>query len=220
MFTDHKNLEYLKSAKQINPCQACWVLFFTGLQLIYFIVEALKTRKLTPCLAFMLLPVLKSILTPSYLLSAVSKQLFRRSTRKSAEPQHVLAACPANLTFMPPCLRGSLINWAHTVPATGVLADIYCRIAFCTYTQAEGPAPSLQGDLCCCPHLSTPGYTSHWTSCWPARITKQRCYWQLFVLSLCWNYPQPLKQLKPGKAKKKWMAVMEILCKPLIIWRV
>lgn len=31
VLTDHKNLEYLKSAKRLNPRQARWVLFFTRL---------------------------------------------------------------------------------------------------------------------------------------------------------------------------------------------
>lgn len=29
VFTDHKNLEYLRTAKRLNPRQACWSLFFT-----------------------------------------------------------------------------------------------------------------------------------------------------------------------------------------------
>lgn len=28
VYTDHKNLKYLKSAKRFNPHQACWALFF------------------------------------------------------------------------------------------------------------------------------------------------------------------------------------------------
>lgn len=29
VITDHKNLQYLKEAKRLNPRQACWALFFT-----------------------------------------------------------------------------------------------------------------------------------------------------------------------------------------------
>lgn len=29
VITDHRNLEYLRDAKRLNPRQACWVLFFT-----------------------------------------------------------------------------------------------------------------------------------------------------------------------------------------------
>lgn len=32
VITDHRNLEYLQSAKRINPCQAFWALFFTRFQ--------------------------------------------------------------------------------------------------------------------------------------------------------------------------------------------
>ncbi len=32
VITDHKNLEYIKSAKRLNPCQAPWALFFTRFQ--------------------------------------------------------------------------------------------------------------------------------------------------------------------------------------------
>ncbi|KAK3553382.1 hypothetical protein QTP70_003555 [Hemibagrus guttatus] len=32
VITDHKNLEYIKSAKRLNPRQACWSLFFTRFQ--------------------------------------------------------------------------------------------------------------------------------------------------------------------------------------------
>lgn len=31
IFTDHKNLEYLKTVKQLNPHQTRWALFFTCL---------------------------------------------------------------------------------------------------------------------------------------------------------------------------------------------
>lgn len=29
VLTDHKNLEYLRDARRLNPCQARWALFFT-----------------------------------------------------------------------------------------------------------------------------------------------------------------------------------------------
>ncbi|MCI4384004.1 hypothetical protein PGIGA_G00033340 [Pangasianodon gigas] len=32
IFTDHKNLEYLRTTKRLNSCQARWALFFTRFQ--------------------------------------------------------------------------------------------------------------------------------------------------------------------------------------------
>ena len=37
VWTDHKNLEYLKQAKRLNPRQARWALFFYPVQLHHLI---------------------------------------------------------------------------------------------------------------------------------------------------------------------------------------
>ncbi len=41
VITDHKNLEYLRSAKRLNPRQACWALFFT---LFQFTITTIQGR--------------------------------------------------------------------------------------------------------------------------------------------------------------------------------
>lgn len=38
VLTDYKNLEYLRMAECLKPCQACWSLFFTRLQFIYLVI--------------------------------------------------------------------------------------------------------------------------------------------------------------------------------------
>ncbi len=49
VLTDHRNLEYLKSAKRLNHRQARWSFFFTHFDLLRHISQACSTPRLTPC---------------------------------------------------------------------------------------------------------------------------------------------------------------------------
>ncbi|KAK3524830.1 hypothetical protein QTP86_007576 [Hemibagrus guttatus] len=45
LLTDHRNLEYLRGAKRLNPRQACWALFFTRFQFSVTYHPGSKNRK-------------------------------------------------------------------------------------------------------------------------------------------------------------------------------
>lgn len=45
IYTDHKNLEYLRTAKRLTPRQACWSLFFSKFQFILSYRPGTKNTK-------------------------------------------------------------------------------------------------------------------------------------------------------------------------------
>lgn len=68
VITDHKNLEYIKSAKRLNPRQAQWALFFTRFQFTVTYRPGRKTAKLMPFLDVMILQLTTITLNPYSLI--------------------------------------------------------------------------------------------------------------------------------------------------------
>ncbi|KAK3528603.1 hypothetical protein QTP70_005000 [Hemibagrus guttatus] len=54
VLTDHKNLEYLRAAKRLNPQQARWALFFTRFDFTISYRPGSKNTRRTPCPDFLL----------------------------------------------------------------------------------------------------------------------------------------------------------------------
>lgn len=100
VLTDHKNLEYLHTAKRINSRQACWVLFFT----MFNFTMVYRPKLLLNCW-----------------VNAI-KWKFDREIGNTI-PYHV----PEECTYVPPRLRSTLITWAYTSPASGHLGT-WCTL--------------------------------------------------------------------------------------------
>ena len=117
VWTDHKNLEYLQTAKRLNSRQARWALFFGrfNFSLVYrpgsknVKPDALSRRFETP----------GRMEDPDTILPA---SCFVRAVRLDIE-QTVLAAqeggagpssCPANLLFVPLSVRSDVLIWGHS----------------------------------------------------------------------------------------------------------
>ncbi|KAI2644484.1 Transposon Tf2-6 polyprotein [Labeo rohita] len=100
ILTDHKNLEYLRTAKRLNPRQARWALFFTRFQ---FTVtyrpgsKNIKADSLSP-------PVQWDIIT----------EIENANQQSSAPPE-----CPAGKLFVPEALRERVLTQVHSVPSSG-----------------------------------------------------------------------------------------------------
>ncbi|KAL0148225.1 hypothetical protein M9458_056457 [Cirrhinus mrigala] len=122
VITDHKNLEYIKGAKRLNPRQARWALFFT---LFNFTVtyrpgsknskaDALS-RKHDPPTDY-LKP--EPILPPTVLLAPVAwdimEEIQRRHEQDPPPPQ-----CPPNKHHVPQDMRHQVLQWVHTSLSTG-----------------------------------------------------------------------------------------------------
>ncbi len=69
VLTDHRDLEYLKSAKRLNHRQARWALFFTRFDFsVTITAQAHRTLRLTPCPDYMNHPYYHSPTNPLSLL--------------------------------------------------------------------------------------------------------------------------------------------------------
>ncbi|KAI2646333.1 Transposon Tf2-9 polyprotein [Labeo rohita] len=122
VITDHKNLEYIKGAKRLNPRQARWALFFTRFQFTVTYRPGSKnskadalSRKHDPPMDY-LTP--EPILPPTVILAPVlwdiMDEIHRRHEQDPPPPQ-----CPPNKHYVPQELRHQVLQWVHTSLSTG-----------------------------------------------------------------------------------------------------
>lgn len=104
VITDHKNLEYIKSAKRLNPHQAHWSLFFTCFQFTVTYRPGSKNSKadalsrhhnpstdnVTP----------ESILPPSVIIAPITWDIMKEIQR-AHQQEPPSANCPPNKHFVP-----------------------------------------------------------------------------------------------------------------------
>ena len=117
VWTDHKNLEYIRSAKRLNSRQARWALFFNRFNFILSYRPGSKNAK-PDALSRMFDPdsspkTLSTILPSSCVVGAVTWAIERRVKEASANTP-APAGCPLNRLFVPVTLRPQVIHWAHT----------------------------------------------------------------------------------------------------------
>ncbi|KAK3532723.1 hypothetical protein QTP86_028088 [Hemibagrus guttatus] len=99
VLTDHRNLEYLRGAKRLNPRQARWALFFTRL------------RWHDPGKPELILP-------PTTLLALVHWDLMEEIRRAHADKPPP-ASCPPDRTFVPQLFQQQVMQWVHKAPNSG-----------------------------------------------------------------------------------------------------
>uniref|UniRef100_A0A8D3E3V3 Gypsy retrotransposon integrase-like protein 1 n=1 Tax=Scophthalmus maximus TaxID=52904 RepID=A0A8D3E3V3_SCOMX len=122
VWTDHKNLEYIQTAKRLNSRQARWSLFFTrfNFTLSYqpgsrntkpdALSRQFQEEESTPTEPESILPV------PCRL--AVLTWGIEEQVRLATEGQPGPSACPPNRLYVPPSLRSDVIQWAHASKLT------------------------------------------------------------------------------------------------------
>ncbi|KAK3553547.1 hypothetical protein QTP70_004572 [Hemibagrus guttatus] len=122
VITDHKNLEYIKSAKRLNPRQAPWSLFFTRFQFTVTYrpgsknskADTLSRRHDHPQTEFKPDP----ILPPSIIIAPVTWDLMDEIQReKQGEPTP--PGCPPTKHYVPSNLRIRVMQWVHTSLCSG-----------------------------------------------------------------------------------------------------
>lgn len=117
VWTDHKNLEYIKSAKRLNSRQARWALFFNRFDFVLSYRPGAKNGK-PDALSRQFDPdpspkVSTPILPASCFVGAVTWEIEKRVSEATAGVQSPLG-CPSNRLFVPESLRSQVIHWAHT----------------------------------------------------------------------------------------------------------
>ncbi len=123
VLTDHKNLEYLRLAKRLNPRQARWALFFTR---FHFTVTYRPGTKNTKADALSRQTESAEYSSPSrisfqrkILLAPVQWDVMTEITTHANQQTQPPPECPADLVFVPESFRQPLLNQVHTSPSSG-----------------------------------------------------------------------------------------------------
>uniref|UniRef100_A0A8C6M778 Gypsy retrotransposon integrase-like protein 1 n=1 Tax=Nothobranchius furzeri TaxID=105023 RepID=A0A8C6M778_NOTFU len=178
IWTDHKNLIYLKEAKRLNPRQYRWSLFFYRFNLVLSYRPGSKNVKpdalsrqyasedeTTPC----------TILPTSCIVAGVTWPI-RDQVLEALKTDPGPGNGPSNKLFVPQGLRGKVIDWAHTWrfsihPGVGrtvalirqsfwwssLYRDVKEYVSAChVCAQQKGSNQPPAGLLCCLPVPSRP----------------------------------------------------------------
>ncbi|KAK3506323.1 hypothetical protein QTP70_006156 [Hemibagrus guttatus] len=122
VLTDHRNLEYLRGAKRLNPRQARWALFFTRFVFTVTYRPGSKNGK-----ADALSRQFESagdpskpepILPATALLAPVRWDLMEEIRRAHAD-EPPPTSCPPDRTFVPQLFRQQVMQWVHEAPSSG-----------------------------------------------------------------------------------------------------
>lgn len=109
VLTDHKNLEYLHTAKCLNPCQVRLSLYFTHFNFTVIQSKDAKAESLSH-----MFPIQnpqsgpKPILLYYCCIHAITWDFDRQTA--SMRPHHLPAACPPSLTYVSPWPQGVAHN--------------------------------------------------------------------------------------------------------------
>ncbi|KAK3539043.1 hypothetical protein QTP86_023635 [Hemibagrus guttatus] len=122
VLTDHRNLEYLRGAKRLNPRQARWAMFFTCFVFTVTYRPGSKNSKAdTLSRQFQAAnePAQPDIiLSATAILAPVQWNLVEEIRRAHAnEPPP--AGCPPTKIFVPLHFRQQVMQWVHEAPSSG-----------------------------------------------------------------------------------------------------
>lgn len=121
VLTDHKNLEYLRTAKRLNPRQARWSLFFTHFDFVVTYRPGSKNTKAdalsrqsdpdhTPQLP-------ETILAPVLVVAPIQWDIMTEIEANSHS--EVPSVCPPNKIYVPETFRNRVLELVHSLPSSG-----------------------------------------------------------------------------------------------------
>ena len=117
VWTDHKNLEYIRTAKRLNSRQARWALFFTRFNFtLSYRPGSRNTKPDALSRQFQKSDDLsqepESILPDPLIVAALTWEV-ERQVQEALRDQPSPSACPDGCLFVPDDLRSQVILWAH-----------------------------------------------------------------------------------------------------------
>ena len=117
VWTDHKNLEYIRSAKRLNPRQARWALFFNRLDFSLSYRPGSKNIK-PDALSRQFQSdggpsVPEGILPSEVVISAVTWDI-EDKVRQGQDDHPAPSACPVDRLFVSANLRSQVLQWGHS----------------------------------------------------------------------------------------------------------
>ncbi|KAL0150990.1 hypothetical protein M9458_053717 [Cirrhinus mrigala] len=121
IITDHRNLEYIREAKRLNPRQIRWALLFSRFNFIITYRPRSKNIK-ADALSRLHQPDLPSssdpILPPNLIVSPIIWEIDQR-IQETAALKSVPLEGPEGKTYVPPLLRHSLLDSVHSSLGSG-----------------------------------------------------------------------------------------------------
>ncbi|KAL2077728.1 hypothetical protein ACEWY4_027232 [Coilia grayii] len=117
VWTDHRNLEYLRSAKRLNPRQARWSLFFSRFNFTLSYRPGSKNGK--PDALSRVFSPSEEVSTPSTILPKRClvgaalldiESVVRKAQTSAATP----SLCPVSCLFVPVSARSQVLQWGHS----------------------------------------------------------------------------------------------------------
>uniref|UniRef100_A0A3B1IV37 Gypsy retrotransposon integrase-like protein 1 n=1 Tax=Astyanax mexicanus TaxID=7994 RepID=A0A3B1IV37_ASTMX len=125
VLTDHKNLEYLRTAKRLNPRQARWSLFFSRFNFSISFRPGNRNTKADALSRVFSSPddtchasEPEPILPPTVKVAAIRWEL-DDLIQKSQVNTRIPEGCPPHKIYVPEQFRDQLIGWAHAALTSG-----------------------------------------------------------------------------------------------------
>ncbi len=122
VLTDHKNLEYLRTAKRLNPRQARWSLFFSRFQFtITFRPGSKNTKADSLSRQFDSETSIKNpetILSPDLVIGPIQWDIETELELANAHTG-IHPACPPGKLYVPETLREKVLKHVHALPSSG-----------------------------------------------------------------------------------------------------
>ncbi|KAI2653818.1 Transposon Tf2-6 polyprotein [Labeo rohita] len=122
VLTDHRNLEYLRSAKRLNPRQARWSLFFTRFDFRVTYRPGSKNTKADALSRQFESSTAPSdpepIIAPSLILGPIQWDIMTEIT-EAQDNEPPPPECPPERTYVPRALRQRVMQWVHDSPSSG-----------------------------------------------------------------------------------------------------
>ncbi len=122
VLTDHRNLEYLRSAKRLNHRQARWVLFFTRFDFSVTYRPGTQNTKADALSRLhessIIPPNQESIISPTVILAPIQLDIMTEIAEAQATDPPP-AETPPNRTYVPRALRQRVIQWVHSTLSSG-----------------------------------------------------------------------------------------------------
>ncbi|KAG1968655.1 retrotransposable element [Pimephales promelas] len=116
VWTDHKNLEYIRTAKRLNSRQARWALFFGRFDFTISYRPGSKNIKpdsLSRIFDRSDRPSTPECILPENLFISTLTWEVESKVKKALEGVTPPTRCPPNRLFVPESLRSSVIQWGH-----------------------------------------------------------------------------------------------------------
>uniref|UniRef100_A0AAQ4PQG4 Gypsy retrotransposon integrase-like protein 1 n=1 Tax=Gasterosteus aculeatus aculeatus TaxID=481459 RepID=A0AAQ4PQG4_GASAC len=122
VLTDHRNLEYIQSAKRLNPRQARWALFFTRFDFTLTYRPGSKNGK-ADALSRLHDTVTSQntpgpILPTQHIIAPIRWDIMGQ-IQQALPGDPVPPGCPGDRTYVPSAVRAQLLHWVHSSPSSG-----------------------------------------------------------------------------------------------------